>query len=66
MIRGPVEAEPDFDMVVRLHTIGRHIGYTEKEIWHMTPRKIQILFEDYQKFNNPTPKETQETIDFLP
>jgi len=25
------------------------LGYTEKEVWHMTLRKLMLLYQEYQK-----------------
>ena len=44
-------------MVARLFNIGKLFGYTDKEIWHSTPKKLQILFDDYLEFNGRKSKE---------
>lgn len=47
--------------VVRMITIGRMLGYKENEIWHMTPKKIMILHEDYLEYNGL--KEREKSLD---
>jgi len=36
--------------VARCLFIGKTLlGYTEKEVWHMTLRKLVLLYKEYQK-----------------
>lgn len=34
------------------------MGYREKEIARMTPKKVLTLFKDYQDFKTPKPKKS--------
>ena len=37
--------------ISRLFIIGKLFGYTDKEIWHSTPKKLIALFTDYKEFH---------------
>lgn len=38
--------------VARCIFIGKTLlGYTEREVWRMTPRKLILLYHEYQKEN---------------
>jgi len=41
------------------------LGYPEKEVWHMTLRKLMLLYTEYQKHNG-TYKEPQTIDDVIP
>jgi hypothetical protein len=49
--------------IARWLYIGKTLGYTEREVWHMTIRKLELLFTEYLKANGMYKK--PETIDDL-
>lgn len=51
--------------ITRCITIGRYMGYTEKDVWRMTVRKLMVLYKDYQRFNGDY-KEPETIDDVIP
>lgn len=52
--------------VARCLFIGKTLlGYTEKEVWHMTLRKLMLLYIEYQK-EKGTYQEPQTIDDVIP
>ncbi len=47
--------------IARYFVIGKQFGYSDKEIWHSTPRKLAALFVDYRYFRGE--KKKKVTID---
>ena len=48
--------------VARCIYIGKTVlGYTEKEVWHMTLRKLMLLFAEHQKYSGTY--KAPETLD---
>jgi hypothetical protein len=42
------------------------LGYSEKEMFRMTPRKFYLLFREYLELNGYRKKKTEYSFDSLP
>ena len=47
--------------VARFFVIGKMFGYSDRELWRMTPRKLSAMLYEYHEFHGHKHKKT--TID---